>query len=133
MSACNITAEPIASETSNTTLATTACTMNRRRSLLGRARGMRDCGPPASGRRLLNVGNPVTRALHRVQQRPVERLVDRLAQVVQVAAQRVRVGQAVAPDLALDLLPAHNPRRLAPDEGAQLPPDRRPRPVLPRP
>ena len=53
----------------------------------------------------------ITDAGNRVQQRPLERLVDRLAQRVQVAAQGVGVGQQVAPDFALELLPAHDAGR----------------------
>src|SRR5690606_6948824 len=81
--------------------------------------------PPASGGRLVDVGDGVTGALDGVQQRLVERLVDDLAQVVQMAAQGVRIGQPVAPDLALDLLPIDHPRRLAHQDGQQLHADRR--------
>src|SRR3546814_25949 len=61
-------------------------------------------------RRLRNVRDPIAGRLHGVQQLLVERLVDGLAQVVEMAAQRVGIGQAVAPDLALDLLAADHAR-----------------------
>src|SRR3546814_12503496 len=66
---------------------------------------------PTSGRWLFDVGDTVAGALHGVQQRLVVRLVDGLAQVVQVAAQGVRVGQAVAPDLELAPLPVDQDRK----------------------
>jgi D-alanyl-D-alanine carboxypeptidase/D-alanyl-D-alanine-endopeptidase (penicillin-binding protein 4) len=94
--------------------------------------GSRGAAPAARGARhvLVEVGEAVAGAVDGVQQRLVERLVDHLAQVVEVAAQGVGVGQQVAPHLALDVAAADHPRRLAHQDGEQLQADRRDREVL---
>src|SRR5688572_21783209 len=88
-------------------------------------RGSPCCMKAASVRWLRYVRHAIPGALHRMQQLLVEWLVDGLAQVVQMAAQRVRIGQAVAPDLALDLLAADHARRLAHQDGQQAQSDRK--------
>ena len=60
-----------------------------------------------------------------MQQRFVERAIDRLAQVVEVAAQGVRIRQTVAPDLAFDVAAADHLRRLAHQDREQAQADRR--------
>src|SRR3546814_13634253 len=53
-----------------------------------------------SGRWLFDVGDTVAGALHGVQQSVVVRLVEGIAQVLQVAARGVQSGRAFAPNLA---------------------------------
>src|SRR5687768_1995636 len=92
-----------------------ACVTNASLILRGSPCGMK----AASVRWLRYVRHAIPGTLHRMQQLFVEWLVDGLAQVVQMAAQRIRIRQAVAPDLALDLLATDHARRFAHQDGQQ--------------
>src|SRR5690348_5320056 len=70
-------------------------------------------GTVSSGRRLFDVRDPAASALHGVQQGLLEWLVDGLAEVVEMAAERIGIREAIAPDFALDLLAAHHAGRFA--------------------
>src|SRR5690348_4211805 len=73
----------------------------------------------------VEIGDPVPGAVDGVQERACIRLVDHAAQVVQVRAQGVGIGQRVAPDLALDVVPGNHARRFPHQDGQQLETDRR--------
>ncbi len=73
----------------------------------------------------VEIGQPITGAVDRVQQRFLERLVYNFAQIIQMAAQRVGIGQQIAPHFALDVAPADHARRLAHQDAEQLQSDRR--------
>ena len=77
-----------------------------------------------SGDGPVRVGDPIARAGDGVQQLHILVAVNGLAQVVEVAAQRVGIGQGQAPDLLLDLTAAHHPRRFAHQDGQDLQRDR---------
>ena len=60
-----------------------------------------------------------------MQQRLLERLVYNFAQIIQMTAQGVRIGQQIAPDFALDRAPANDARRLEHQDRQQAQADRR--------
>src|SRR5215813_8869776 len=72
----------------------------------------------------IRIDHAVSDAVARLDQRLVERLVDRGAKAVNVHAQRIRIGQLLAPHARLELLARDDRRRRFHERLQQLEADR---------